>query len=541
MQGLMMDRALLIPSIIDHAAQYHGDTEVVSVNSLGGQHRSNYAQIRARALRMASALQKRGMKKSGRIATIAWNNHRHLELYYAISGQGLVLHTINPRLFAEQLVYVINHAEDRILFFDATFLPLVEPLRAQLPAVSAFVLMEAPDAAIAEKYPWVVFYEDLLAEGDNGHQWPADLDERDASSLCYTSGTTGNPKGVLYSHRSTLIHAMISATPDVMNFSARDCLLPVVPMFHVNAWGTAYAAPMVGAKLVLPGPGLDGKSLVTLFNSEKVTISAGVPTIWGGLIAYLEASGEKLPHLERTIVGGSACPPSIIEKFRDNYNVEVIHAWGMTELSPLGTVNNLKNKHAHLPIAEQNQMRLNQGRPPFGIELGIFDDAGQRLPEDGKTQGNLYCRGFWVLSEYYKGEGGNPLRSDGWFPTGDVAILDGEGNMTIRDRSKDIIKSGGEWISTVELENLALAHPAVKDAAVIAARHKKWDERPLLIVVPKEGQSFSQADMRAFYEGKVAKWWVPDAVEIVAEIPRNATGKIRKNVLREQCGGVLEG
>ncbi len=400
------------------------------------------------------------MRKSDRIATIAWNNYRHLELYYAISGSGYVLHTINPRLFAEQLVYIVNHAEDRIIFFDATFLPLVERLRAHLPHVEAFVLMEAPDDGAARKYPWLTFYEDLLSEGENGHQWPDTLDERDASSLCYTSGTTGNPKGVLYSHRSTLLHAMMSATPDVMNFSARDCLLPVVPMFHVNAWGTAYAAPMVGAKLVLPGPGLDGKSLVTLFNTEKVTISAGVPTIWAGLIAYLEQSGETLPHLPRTIVGGSACPPSIIEKFRDKYAVEVIHAWGMTELSPLGSVNNLKNKHMDLPHEEQNRLRLNQGRPPFGIELGIFDDDDKRLPDDGVTQGNLYCRGFWVLSEYFKGEGGNPQRADGWFPTGDVATLDGDGNMTIRDRSKDIIKSGGEWISTVELENLALAHPA---------------------------------------------------------------------------------
>ncbi len=540
MQGLMMDRGLLIPSIIDHAAQYHGDTEVVSVNTLGGQHRTDYASIRVRALKMASALAKRGMRKSDRIATIAWNNFRHLELYYAISGQGLVLHTINPRLFAEQLAYIINHAEDRILFFDATFLPLIEPLRPHVSRLEALVLMEPRDAATAEKYPWVTFYEDLLAEGDDDHRWPDHLDERDASSLCYTSGTTGNPKGVLYSHRSTMLHAMMSATPDVMNLSARDCLLPVVPMFHVNAWGTAYAAPMVGAKLVLPGPGLDGKSLVTLFNQEKVTISAGVPTIWGGLIAHLEASGDTLPYLDRTIVGGSACPPSIIEKFRENYNVEVIHAWGMTELSPLGSVNNLKNKHTHLPPVEQNQLRINQGRPPFGIELGIFDDDDNRLPEDGKAQGNLYCRGFWVLSEYFKGEGGNPQRADGWFPTGDVASMDADGNMIIRDRSKDIIKSGGEWISTVELENLAMAHPAIKDAAVIAARHKKWDERPLLIVVPKDGASFTNDDMRAFYDGKVAKWWVPDAVEIVAEIPRNATGKIRKNVLREQFGGVLE-
>jgi fatty-acyl-CoA synthase len=541
MHGLMMDRQLLISSLIDHAAQYHGDTEVVSVNTLGGQHRSNYAEIRTRALKMASALAKRGLRKSDRIATIAWNNFRHLELYYAISGQGLVLHTINPRLFAEQLVYIINHAQDRILFFDATFLPLIDGLRPHIGKVEALVLMEARDAATAEKYPWATFYEDLLAEGSDSHSWPDGIDERDASSLCYTSGTTGNPKGVLYSHRSTLLHAMMSATPDVMNFSARDCLLPVVPMFHVNAWGTAYAAPMVGAKLVLPGPGLDGKSLVNLFNQEKVTISAGVPTIWAGLIAHLEASGEQLPWLNRTVVGGSACPPSIIEKFRENYGVEVLHAWGMTELSPLGSVNNLKHKHTHLPVVEQNALRVNQGRPPFGIELGVFDDDDNRLAEDGRTQGNLYCRGFWVLSDYFHAEGGDPLRAGGWFPTGDVATIDPDGNMTIRDRSKDIIKSGGEWISTVELESLAMAHPAIKDAAVIAARHKKWDERPLLIVVPKEGATFSDDDMRSFYEGKVAKWWIPDAVQVVAEIPRNATGKIRKNILRDQFGGALGG
>lgn len=541
MQGLMMDRQLLIGSIIDHAARYHGDTEIVSVNSRGGQTRTNYAQVRARALRMASALGKRGMGRSDRIATIAWNNFRHLELYYAISGAGHVMHTINPRLFPEQLIYIITHAADRIVFFDATFLPLVDGLRGHLPNVEAFVLMEARDEETAAKYPWAVFYEDLLSEGENGFDWPQDLDERDASSLCYTSGTTGNPKGVLYSHRSTVIHAMMSATPDVMNFSARDCLLPVVPMFHVNAWGTAYAAPMVGAKLVLPGPNLDGKSLVTLFNQEKVTISAGVPTIWAGLIAYLESSGEKLPHLARTIVGGSACPPSIIAKFRDDYDVEVVHAWGMTELSPLGTVNNLKNKHMDLPEAEKRRRRENQGRPPFGIELGVFDDDDVRLPDDGAAQGNLYCRGLWVLKDYFHVETGSPLRAGGWFPTGDVATIDADGNMTIRDRSKDIIKSGGEWISTVDLENLAMAHPKIRDAAVIAARHPKWDERPLLVVVPKEGESLSDDEMRAFYDGKVAKWWIPDKVQIVAEIPRNATGKVRKNVLRETYGGVLEG
>ncbi|MCB1456693.1 MAG: long-chain-fatty-acid--CoA ligase [Nitratireductor sp.] len=540
MLGLMMDRQLLISALIDHAGKYHGDTEVVSVNTTGGETRTDYSTIRARALKLASAFEKRGMNKSDRIATLAWNNHRHLELYYAISGQGLVCHTINPRLHPDQLVYIATHAGDRILFFDQTFLPIIEGVREKLPGIEAFVLMEPRNAELAARLPWLEFYEDFLNEGDEGHAWPSGLDERDASSLCYTSGTTGNPKGVLYSHRSTLIHAMMSISPDVMNFSARDCLLPVVPMFHVNAWGMAYAAPMVGAKLVLPGPGLDGKSLVNLYNREKVTMSAGVPTIWQGLIAHLEATGEKLPYLQRTVVGGSACPPAMIEKFRKDYDVEVLHAWGMTELSPLGTVNNLKNKHLAQPEADQLQMRLGQGRPPFGIELGIFDDDDNQLPNDGEAQGNLYCRGFWVLNEYFRGDGGDPLH-DGWFPTGDVATLDEDGNMVIRDRSKDIIKSGGEWISTVDLENLAVSHPAIAQAAVIAARHPKWDERPLLIVVPKPGASFGEDEMKAFYDGKVAKWWIPDTVVSVDALPLGATGKILKNVLREKYGDALMG
>ncbi len=538
MQGLMMDRQLLISAIIDHAASYHSDTEVVSVNTKGGQHRTNYAEIRKRALKLASVFNKRGMAKSDRIATIAWNNFRHLELYYAISGNGQVCHTINPRLFADQMTYIINHAEDRMIFFDATFLPLVDGLRENLKTVDAFVLMEPRDDETAEKYPWLEFYEDLIESGDDDYHWPEDLDENDASSLCYTSGTTGNPKGVLYSNRSTLIHAMMSATPDVVNLSARDCLLPVVPMFHVNAWGTAYAAPMVGTKMVMPGPNLDGKSIATLFNQEKVTVSAGVPTIWAGLIDFLEQSGEKLPFLKRTVVGGSACPPSMIEKFRTDYDVEVLHAWGMTELSPLGTVNNLKNKHDALDNDEQENLRCNQGRPPFGIELGVFDDEDNPLAEDGQAQGNLYCRGYWVLNNYFHSEG-DDLRNGNWFPTGDVATIDEDGFMTIRDRSKDIIKSGGEWISTVELENLALGHPAIADAAVIAAKHPKWDERPLLLLVEKPGSEFTESNMNEIYDGKVAKWWVPDTFRVVDEIPRNATGKVRKNLLRETFGDSL--
>ena len=538
MLGLMMQRKLLISEIIDHAARYHSDTEIVSVNTTGGEHRTNYREVRERALRMASALAGRGLEKSERIGTLAWNNYRHLELYYAISGQGLVCHTLNPRLFPEQLVYIINHAEDRVLFFDQTFLPLVAAIRDKLNTVASFVLMEPQSEEIASEHPWVEFYEDLIEQGNSGHAWPDDIDELDASSLCYTSGTTGNPKGVLYSHRSTLIHAMMSATPDVMNFSARDCLLPVVPMFHVNAWGTPYAAPLVGAKLAMPGPGLDGPSLVRLFNQEKVTISAGVPTIWAGLLAELEKTGEKLPYLQRTVVGGSACPPSMIAKFRDLYDVEVLHAWGMTELSPLGSVNNLKNKHLEADEATLKRLRENQGRPPFGIELGVFDDDDNRLPEDGETSGNLYARGIWVMSEYFRNEGGEVLHN-GWFPTGDVATIDPEGYMTIRDRSKDIIKSGGEWISTVDLENLAVSHPDVAEAAVIAAHHSKWDERPLLIVVPREGVEIDEKKLLAFYEDKVAKWWIPDAVKIVDSIPKGATGKILKTSLREKYAGLL--
>lgn len=533
----MMDRQLLIGDILKHAAKYHGDTPIVSVETGGDIHRTNYAQTEQRARKLASALSKRGMHQSDRLATIAWNNHRHFELYYALSGSGLVCHTINPRLFAEQLIYIITHAKDRMVFFDETFLPIVLGIKDKVP-VEHWVLMGEPDSKISSEHPWIEFYEDVLAQGDDHYAWPDDLDERTASSLCYTSGTTGNPKGVLYSHRSTLMHAMMSATPDVMNFSARDCLLPVVPMFHVNAWGTPYAAPLVGAKLVFPGPGLDGASLTRLFNEEKVTISAGVPTIWNGLLNHLDSGGETLPYLDRTVVGGSACPPAMIDAFRDKYDVEVIHAWGMTELSPLGTVNNLKNKHLALSEQEQQAVRTTQGRPPFGIELGIFDGTEQ-LPDDGETQGDLYCRGHWVLSDYYAIEGETLV--DGWFPTGDVATLDQEGYMCIRDRSKDIIKSGGEWISSVDLENLAMGHADIADAAVIAARHEKWDERPLLVVVPKPGKNFGNEDIAALYEGKVAKWWIPDAVVAVDEIPRNATGKVRKNILREQFGDHLLG
>lgn len=538
MLGQMMDQQLLISSIIDHAARYHADTEIVSVNTDGSQHRTHYANVQKRAKQLASALTKRGMERSDRIATIAWNNHRHFELYYGISGAGLVCHTVNPRLFPEQLIYILTHAEDKIVFFDATFIPLVEGVREHVPHIKHWILMEDRNDELADKHDWMEFYEEFLTEGDDAYQWPSDLDERDASSLCYTSGTTGNPKGVLYSHRSTLLHAMMSATPDVMNFSARDCMLPVVPMFHVNAWGSPYAAALAGAKIVMPGPGLDGESLAKLFNQEKVTIAAGVPTIWAGLIQYLEATDTKLPHMNRTVIGGSACPPVMIDKFRDNYGVEVLHAWGMTEMSPLGSVNNLKNKQLDLPDEEKKAIRLNQGRPSFGMELAIFDDDFNQLPNDGETQGNLHCRGPWVLDEYFLAEKGTTL-TKGWFDTGDVATLDPDGFMTIKDRSKDIIKSGGEWISTVELENIAVGHPEITAAAAIAAKHERWDERPVIIAVKAEGASISEQDVIAFYNNKIAKWQIPDKVIFVDQLPIGATGKILKRELRIEYENVL--
>ncbi len=538
MLGQMMDQELLISSIIDHAARSHGDTEVVSVNTDGTQTRTNYSEVQIRAKKIGSVLIKRGMERSDRIATIAWNNYRHFELYYGISGAGFVCHTVNPRLFPEQLIYILTHAEDKIVFFDATFIPLIDGVRSHLPNIKHWVLMEARTAELASQHDWMEFYEDLVAEGDDDFNWPSDLNERDASSLCYTSGTTGNPKGVLYSHRSTLLHAMMSATPDVMNFSARDCLLPVVPMFHVNAWGSPYAAALTGAKMVMPGPGLDGKSLATLFNDEKVTIAAGVPTIWAGLIQYLEASGTKLPYMQRTVIGGSACPPVMIDKFRDEYDVEVLHAWGMTEMSPLGSVNNLKNKQLDLSTEAQKEIRLNQGRPPFGMELAIFDEDFNQLPNDGITQGDLYCRGPWVLDEYFLAEKGTTLKN-GWFDTGDVATLDADGFMTIKDRSKDIIKSGGEWISTVELENIAVGHPEIGGAAAIAAKHEKWDERPVILAVKAEGSNITEAELLAYYDDKIIKWQIPDKVIFVDQLPIGATGKILKKELRAEYENVL--
>lgn len=537
MLGQMMHQELTISSLLTHAARYHAETEVVSVETDGSIRRSNWAETELNARKLANALENRGIEMGDRVATIAWNNQRHLEIYFGVAGAGMVCHTINPRLFPEQLVYIINHAEDRVLFLDRTFLPLAAKLGEHLKTVKHFVLMGPRDEEAAQMVPGLLFYDELIAEGSADYVWP-NVDENRPSSLCYTSGTTGNPKGVLYSHRSTVLHSLAGNQPDTLGISARDCVLPVVPMFHVNAWGVPYMAPSVGCKLVLPGPNLDGDSLVRLIDDEQVTMALGVPTIWMGLLQSLKSSGSTAESLNRTVIGGTACPPSMIQAFREDYGVEVMHAWGMTETSPLGTLNTLLNKHDDLSEEQRLKIREGQGRPPYGVELRIVDDEGHLLPNDGTTQGELQIRGHWVVDTYFKVEK-TATTLDGWFDTGDVATIDPDGYMVIRDRSKDIIKSGGEWISTVELENIAIAHPAVANAAAIAARHEKWDERPVLIVLLHDGATATEEELIAHYDGKIAKWQVPDKVIFVDALPIGGTGKVLKNKLREEFGEVL--
>ena len=537
MAGTMMHQPLTISSLIEHAENYHNETEVVSVESDGTLARSTWQEIARNARRLASALLGLGLETGDRCATIAWNNRRHLEIYFGVAGAGLICHTINPRLFPEQLIYIINHAQDKVLFLDKTFLPVAAKLGEHLQSVEHVVLLGPRDEEAAAMIPGLKFYDELIAAGDSEYNWP-ELDENSPSSLCYTSGTTGNPKGVQYTHRSTVLHAIAGNQPDGLAIAARDTVLPVVPMFHVNAWAVPYIAAAVGCKLVLPGPGLDGESLVKLIDGERVTLALGVPTIWLGLLAALEATGSKAESLQRTVVGGSALAPSMIAEFRDKYGVELIHAWGMTETSPLGTMNQLLQKHLDLDPAEQANIRLSQGRPPWGVELRVVDNEGKVLPNDGESQGDLQIRGHWVIESYF-GADERALTDDGWFDTGDVATLDADGYLVIRDRSKDIIKSGGEWISTVELENIAIAHPAIANAAAIAARHEKWDERPLLIAVKSPGEEVTAAELRDFYDGKVASWQVPDDVIFVEDLPIGATGKVLKNKLREQFGDHL--
>ena len=533
MLGLMQSQPLLISTVIEHAARHHADGEVVSRTVEGGLHRYTYADARQRAKRAANVLRGLGIGLGDRVGTLAWNGYRHFELYYGISGIGAVMHTINPRLFPEQIAWIANHAEDRVLFFDLTFLPLVEAIAGHLKSCHALVLMtDRAHMPRDSKLSGLLCYEDLVNAASDELEWPS-FDENTASSLCYTSGTTGNPKGALYSHRSTMLHAYASALPDSLNCSARDCILPVVPMFHVNSWGLAYACPLVGAKLVLPGPHLDGKSIFELFETEKVSMSAGVPTVWLGLLAHVKQNGLRFSTLKSTVIGGSSCPPAMIKTFQDDYGVKVLHAWGMTEMSPLGTVCNLKTKHLSQAAEEQFKVEITQGRAVFGVDMKIVDGDGAELPWDGKAFGDLLVRGPWVVRGYFKGEGGDPL-IDGWFPTGDVASISPDGYMQITDRSKDVIKSGGEWISSIDLENIAVAHPAVQQAAVIGIAHPKWDERPLLVVVKKPGMEVSREELLRFFEGKIAKWWLPDDVAFVDAIPLGATGKMLKVKLREQ-------
>ncbi|TGE23121.1 3-(methylthio)propionyl-CoA ligase [Hymenobacter metallicola] len=537
MLGLMMNEPLRIAGLLQHAAKWHADTEIVTRLTEGGIHRYTYHAAHQRAKQLANALLELGVQHGDRIGTLAWNNHRHFELYYGVSGIGAVCHTINPRLFAEQLIYIINHAANRFIFFDLTFLPLVEKLAPHCPTVEGWVLLtDRAHMPETSSLPDIRCYEDLLAAHKAEFEWPS-FDENTASSLCYTSGTTDQPKGVLYSHRSTVLHSYAAGLPDCFNCSARDVILPVVPMFHVNAWGIPYLAPMIGCKLVLPGPGLDAASLFELFENEGVTFSAGVPTIWFGLLTFMREKKARFRTLTKMIVGGASCPPALLRAFDEELGVTIRHAWGMSETSPLGTVNTPKSNQLNLSPDEQFAVRTKQGRSIFGIDMKIVDDEGRELPHDGTAFGDLLVRGPFVAGGYYESDNRAQFTPDGWFRTGDVATIDADGFMNITDRSKDVIKSGGEWISSIDLENLAVAHPAVAEAAVIGLPHPKWSERPLLVVVRKPEIQVSKQELLDFFEGKVAHWWKPDAVEFVDQLPHTATGKLLKTKLRQDFAG----
>jgi len=532
MLGLMQSQPLLISGLIEFAERHHGDAEIVSRRVEGDIHRYTYRDSAQRARQVAGALDALKLAFGGRVATLAWNGYRHFELYYGVSGSGRVLHTINPRLHPDQIAWIANHAEDQVLCFDLSFLPLVQAVHARAGSIKHYIaLCDADKLPKDSGVPNLISYESWIAAQPSTYAWPS-FDENTASSMCYTSGTTGNPKAALYSHRSSTLHAYAAALPDVMGLSARDAVLPVVPMFHVNAWGIPYSAALTGAKLVFPGPAMDGKSIYELLESEKVTYAAGVPTVWQMLLGHLGANGLKFSHLKRTVIGGSACPPAMIKAFNDDYGVEVLHAWGMTEMSPLGTLCTLKNKHDALSADEKMKIRLKQGRAIYGVDMKIVDEAGKELPWDGKTYGDLLVKGPWIVREYYKSEGGDPL-VDGWFPTGDVGTIDADGYLQITDRSKDVIKSGGEWISSIDIENIAVAHPAVAMAACIGVAHPKWDERPIVAVVKKPGAEVTREELIAFYAGKTAKWQIPDDVVFVDAIPLGATGKMLKTKLRE--------
>jgi fatty-acyl-CoA synthase len=532
MLGLMQEWPLLCHRIIDHAASHHADRMVVTRSLEGPMHKTNYAAIRARALKVAQRLDKDGIRLGDRVATLAWNTWRHMESWYGILGIGAVYHTVNPRLFPDQIAWIISHAEDRMIFVDVTFLPILEKIADKLPTIERIIVLtdaaHMPKTSLKNAVP----YEEWIGEVDGDFAWKS-FDENTAAGMCYTSGTTGNPKGVLYSHRSNVLHAFMAALPDAKGISSRDIVLPVVPFFHANGWSLAFSTPMTGAALVLPGAKLDGASVYELLDTYKVSFTAAVPTVWLTLLQDLEKTGAKLPHLKRVVIGGSACPRAMTQAFQDKYGVEVIHAWGMTEMSPLGSLCTLKPEYAALSGDARLDVQMKQGHPPFGVEMKITNDSNKPMPWDGKTFGRLKVRGPAVARAYFKDDS-NILDEDGFFDTGDVATMDQHGYMQITDRSKDVIKSGGEWISSIDLENLAVGHPKVAEAAVIGVRHPKWDERPLLVVVLKKDQSASKDEILSFMQGKIAKWWMPDDVTFVDEIPHTATGKILKTALREQ-------
>jgi len=536
MLGLMQHQALTISSLIDFAERHHGEGQIVSRRVEGDIHRYTYKEAAQRSRQLAGVLDALHIVAGERVASIAWNGYRHLEMYFGVSGSGRVLHTINPRMHPEQIAWVIHHAQDQAVCFDMTFLPIAKAIHAKCPSVKHWVALCDADKLPADTgIPNLQSYEALLALQATDYTWP-ELDENTASSMCYTSGTTGNPKAALYSHRSTVLHAYAAALPDVMCLSARDAILPVVPMFHVNAWGIPYSAALTGAKLVFPGPGMDGKSVYDLIELEQVSYAAGVPTVWQMLLGHMQANALKFSSLKRTVIGGSACPPAMITAFNDLYGVEVLHAWGMTEMSPLGTLCTLKNKHLALSEEDKMKVRLKQGRGIYGVDMKIVDGSGAELPWDGKTYGDLLVKGPWVIREYYQGAGdAQPVMPliDGWFPTGDVATIDADGYMQITDRSKDVIKSGGEWISSIDIENIAVAHPAIAMAACVGMKHPKWDERPIVLVVKKPGQEVTREELLTFYQGRAAKWQIPDDVVFLDAIPLGATGKMQKSKLRE--------
>ena len=533
MHGLMQEWPLLCHKILDYAASQHGKREIISRSIEGPIVRTNYIEARARALKVAQRLEKDGFTLGDRIATLAWNTARHLEVWYGIMGIGAIYHTLNPRLFPEQIAWIMNHAEDRAIFVDLTFLPIVEAIADKLPELKLVIVLTDSANMPATKLTNAVAYEDWIGEVDGDFAWHR-LDESTAAGMCYTSGTTGDPKGVVYSHRSNVLHALISCQPDALGIASNETIMPVVPMFHANAWGIAHTAPMVGATLVMPGGRMDGEAIYQLLDEERVSMTAAVPTVWLMLLQYLEETGKKLPHLNRVVIGGSACPRSMTQKFQDNYGVDVVHAWGMTELSPLGSLGSLKPEYADLEGDARLDIQEKQGYAPFGVEMKVTDDDNVSLPWDGKTFGRLKVRGPAVAAAYYGGDGAEQFDDEEWFDTGDVAHIDAEGYMQITDRAKDVIKSGGEWISSIDLENLAVGHPDVAEAAVIGISHPKWDERPLLVIIPKQGKSPTREQILEFMDGKIAKWWMPDDVVFVEEIPHTATGKIQKITLREQ-------